>query len=97
MKSEKQLLYKEYQRLAKLFGIDSRLWAELYTNFSWYVFCVKNRKYIIMQYLMWEDFAERAKKVNFIYYFAIDEFLKEYKQPVYRCLNTGDKEFTCGK
>lgn len=96
MKSKKQLLHEEYERLFKQFGMGSRLWTDMYTNFSWYVFCVSNRKYIIGMYLLLEEFVKDAKEADFIYYWGIDEFLKEYKVPVYRCLKIGDAEFSCG-
>lgn len=96
VKSKKQLLHEEYERLSQQFGIFSRLWDYMYTSFSWHVFCQANRKYIIAMYLMLENFVEDADMADFTYYYGIDEFLKAYKEPVYRCLKTGDKEFSCG-
>lgn len=96
VKSKKQLLHEEYERLSQQFGIFSRLWNDMYTSFSWYIFCKANRKYIIAMYLLLEEFAKDAKEADFVYFWGIDKFLEEYKAPVYRCLKTGDKEFSCG-
>lgn len=87
MSTEKENLKKEYDALCRLFGVKSRLWSMLYEKFSPFIFCDKNKKSIITEYLMWEDFVERAKEVNFVYYYGIDDFLREYKNAVYNCLN----------
>lgn len=36
--------------------------------------------------MVWEEFVEDAKKLDVPYYMGIDEFLKEYKNAVYSCL-----------
>lgn len=78
---------KEYHALCTAFGVYSRLWYDLYHKFSIFTFCDANKKSIIGEYLVWEDFVERAKEVNFEYYYGIDDFLSEYKNAVYSCLN----------
>lgn len=78
---------KEYNALCAAFGVKSGLWYSMYHRFSTLVFCDANKKAIIAEYLALEDFVERAKKVDFIYYYGIDDFLREYKNAVYRCLN----------
>lgn len=83
----KKELKRDYDRLCSLFGVKSGLWSMLYERFSPFIFCDSNKKYIIAQYLMWEDFVESAKKVDFIYYHGIDDFLREYKRAVYKRLN----------
>ena len=80
----------EYIQLTKLYGLNSRTWDMLHLNYSWYAFCPENRKSFISEYLMWENFVERAKKYNVTYYFGIDTFLKEYKNAVYSCLTNLD-------
>lgn len=83
----KKELKREYDALCILFGVRSVLWSMLYEKFSPFTFCDKNKKDIIAEYLMWEDFVERAKEVDFVYYYGIDTFLREYKEAVYNCLN----------
>lgn len=85
--SELERLEREYDILCELFNIYCRVWPMLHESFSSYVFCDANKKSFIAEYLMWEDFVERAKKVNFVYYYGIDDFLREYKNAVYKCLN----------
>lgn len=77
---------KEYQLFCQLFGVGSRCWSIVHLNYSYQMFCPKNKKDIIAEYLIWEEFVERAKKKGFIYYFGIDRFLEQYKLPVYKCL-----------
>lgn len=83
----KKELKREYDALCVLFGVGSGCWTMLYEKFSPFVFCDANKKDIIAEYLMWENFVERAKEVNFVYYFGIDTFLHEYKKAVYSCLS----------
>ena len=83
----KKELKREYDALRVLFGVGSRCWVMLYEKFSPFVFCDKNKKNIIAEYLLWKDFVERAKEVDFVYYYGIDDFLREYKNAVYNCLN----------
>lgn len=78
---------KEYQILCELFGVSSRCWDMIHQNYSQYAFCPENRKALIAEYLIWEEFVERAHREGFVYYFGIDIFLREYKTAVYRCLN----------
>ena len=83
MKTYKEELQEEYDHLCNLFGIGSGLWDSLFCHYSPSVFCQANRKRIIAQYLLLEDFVTEAKKVNLIYYKGIDYFLEEYKKVVY--------------
>lgn len=87
MSTERKSLKEEYDKLCWLFGVKSRMWPMLYEKFSSCVFCDENKKSIIAEYLMWEDFVERAKKLDFVYYYGIDAFLNAYKSAVYSCLN----------
>lgn len=86
--SKLEHLEREYYVLYKYFGVYSSSWSMLHESFSPYVFCDANKKRFISEYLIWEDFVERAKKVNFVYYYGIDDFLREYRNAVYKCLNT---------
>lgn len=87
MSREIDLLEKEYEHLKELFGISFRCWGMIHQNYSCYAFCEDNRKSLIAEYLILEDFASRANKVGFAYYYGIDVFLKEYKKAVYDRLN----------
>ena len=78
---------KEYHDLCTTFGVYSGLWSMIHENFSPFIFCDANKKSFIAEYLIWENFVERAKEVNFVYYYGIDDFLQEYKRAVYSCLN----------
>lgn len=78
---------KEYQMLCELFGVASRCWDMIHLNYSQYVFCPENQKALIAEYLIWEEFVKRAHREGFVYYFGIDEFLEQYKLPVYKRLN----------
>lgn len=42
---------------------------------------------VVGEYLAWEEFVEEAKRLDVVYYYGIDLFLKEYKNAVYSCLN----------
>lgn len=79
-------LEKEYNTAIELFGVKSSLWTSFHTNFSPSYFCEDNRKGIIAEYLFWEDFTELLREHNVVYYWGIDEFLKEYKEAVYNYL-----------
>ena len=78
---------EEYKKLVHLFGIHSSLWGQMYESFNRHVFCKANQKHIIAMYLILEDFSERAKKENFVYYYKIDSFLDSYKKAVYEKMN----------
>lgn len=80
------ILCKLKNQLKELYGIQSSGWSMLHERFNRYVFCEANRKSLIAEYLMWEEFVEDAKKLGVIYYYGIDLFLKEYKNAVYSCL-----------
>lgn len=86
MANQKEQLEKEYKLLKEIYGINSRCWDMIHKNFSRYAFCSQNRKSLISEYLAWEDFVERAKKCGVVYYYGIDEFLAEYKNAIYSCL-----------
>lgn len=77
---------EEYEHLKALFGINSRTWSMLHENYSSFIFCDANKKDFIAEYLLLEDFVQRARRVNFIYYYGIDVFLKEFRNAVYNCL-----------
>lgn len=79
-------LEKEYNTALELFGVNCGLWTPFHTNFSPYYFCEANRKSIIAEYLYWETFTELLRRHDFVYYWGIDEFLKEYKEAVYNYL-----------
>lgn len=89
-KSRKQEIEEEYEQLKKLYGLNSSCWDMLHTHYSYYAFCPANRKSFISEYLAWEDFVEKAKKYDVVYYWGIDTFLKEYKKAVYSCLTNLD-------
>ena len=89
--TQKQAIEEEYEQLTKLYGLNSRCWDMLRTHYSPYAFCPANRKSFISEYLVWEDFVERAKKYDVAYYCGIDDFLKEYKNAVYSCLTNLDQ------
>lgn len=68
-------------------GLIQQLGDMIHSEFNSNVFCENNRKLIISEYLQLEFFVEQAKPIGFIYYYGIDDFLKEYKTAVYNCLN----------
>ena len=73
--------------LCELFGVSSRCWDMVHLNYSYQMFCPENQKALIAEYLIWEEFIERAQREGFVYYFGIDRFLEQYKLPVYKRLN----------
>lgn len=79
-------LEKEYNDALELFGVGNGLWNSSHTNFSPSFFCEANRKGIIAEYLFWEGFTELLRRHDFVYYWGIDKFLKEYKKAVYNYL-----------
>ena len=86
----KDKLKEEYKNALEFFGVGCGFWSSIHTNFSPYCFCEANRKSIVAEYLYWENFTELMRKHNLIYYWGIDEFLKEYKKAVYSCLKNLD-------
>lgn len=90
MADQKEQLQTEYELLKEIYGINSGCWSIIHENFSKYSFCPENKKSLISEYLAWEDFTERAKKLGVVYYYGIDEFLKKYKKAVYSCLQNLD-------
>lgn len=86
MKNIQEELREEYDNLCATFGVKKGGWHMLYENYHWAIFCPANRRSIIAQYLIWEEFVERAKKHHFTYYYGIDDFLREYRKAVYGCL-----------
>lgn len=87
-----QDLEEEYERLKALFGLDSGCWDMLHLNFSRCAFCPKNQASFIAEYLLWQEFVEKAKAVGFIYYFGIDKFLEEYKEAVHSRVHIDSEE-----
>lgn len=91
MTKDKKYITEQYELLFKLYGVQSSGWSMLHEQFNRYVFCAANRKSLIAEYLVWEEFVEEAKKLGVVYYYGIDLFLKEYKNAVYSCLqNLGE-------
>lgn len=82
----KESVKRQYELLFELYGVQSGGWSMLHERFNRYVFCEANRKSLIAEYLVWEEFVEDAKKLDVPYYMGIDTFLKEYKNAVYSCL-----------
>lgn len=80
-------LENEYEALCTAFCVYLSGWDTIHRNYSRYSFCPENRKILISEYLIWEDFVKRAKEVGFEYYCGIDDFLREYRNAVYNCLN----------
>lgn len=87
MKSYKQRLEEQYVLLFSLYGIDNRMWDDMYRSFSACIFCDANKKSIIAMYLELEEFTIQAKAYGVEYYCGIDDFLKSYHNAVYNCLN----------
>lgn len=58
------ILCKLKNQLKELYGIQSSGWSMLHERFNRYVFCEANRKSLIAEYLMWEEFVEDAKKLG---------------------------------
>ena len=87
---KQQEIKEEYKQLKKFYNLNSSCWNMLHTHYSRYIFCPANRKSLISEYLIWEDFVKRAKKYGVTYYCEIDTFLKEYKNAVYSCLTNLD-------
>lgn len=84
-------LKNEYDNLKQVFGLSSRCWDMIHIKYSQYKFCDANKKALIAEYLIWEEFTQRAKQNNFSYYYGIDEFLASYKDAVYSHLtNLGE-------
>lgn len=81
----KEYLEKRYELLVKLFGVDSSSWDMIYGNYNSIIFS-SNKKDIIAEYLIWEEFVEQAKQFDVAYYCGIDEFLEDWKKAVYSCL-----------
>ena len=77
-------LAKEYDHIFSIFGIGGRCWDELHFRPNCYAFCPANQKSFIAEYLILEEFVERAKKVDFVYYWGIDKFLEAYHDVVYK-------------
>lgn len=82
----RQELNNTYEAMCEIYGVNSRSWDEIHCHFSPYMFCKDNRKSLVAEYLMWEEFVEDAKKYDIPYYIGIDEFLEKYKDAVYNCL-----------
>lgn len=79
----KEDVKERYNLLFELYGVQSSCWSILHERFNRSVFCPDNRKLLIAEYLIWENFVENAKELNVPYYMGIDNFLKEYKNAVY--------------
>lgn len=53
----KEYVKERYDLLFELYRVQSRGWSMLHEQFNRYVFCPDNRKSLIAEYLVWEDFA----------------------------------------
>lgn len=82
MERIKKELEETYKNLCKAFGVYSSGWDMIHCNFSAAMFCPENRLTIVVEYLVWKDFTQDAKKYGVIYYQGIDTFLEEYKHAV---------------
>lgn len=80
-------LEKEYRALCIAFGVNSGSRCSLYNESGLYTYYDASKKSLIGEYLVWEDFTERARAVGFVYYSGIDDFLREYRRTVYKSLN----------
>lgn len=92
LKARRKSLEEEYLQLNSIFGTGSRGWNDIHCNFSRYAFCPANQPGLIAEYLIWEDFVKRAKKIGFIYYWGIDEFLKQYDRAVHSRVKIDSEE-----
>lgn len=81
-----------YDEAKQRFGIYSSLWSESHLNYSPYTFGGVNKKELIFEYLFWESLIPQMKDEGLPYYYGIDEFLQEYKEAVYNCLNLDNLE-----
>ena len=59
----KESVERQYELLKELYGIQSSGWSMLHERFNRYVFCEANRKSLIAEYLMWEEFVEDANNL----------------------------------
>ena len=78
-------LEQEYDQLCDLYKLDSLHWDTSHMIFSWYYFN-ENKKNVIAEYLIWEDFTKRARHNKTAYFYGIDMFLERYEEAVYSCL-----------
>lgn len=78
---------KTYQLLCEIYGVHSSGWSMLHEKYNWAVFCPENRKSIVAEFLIWDDFVRDAEQYNVVYYYGIDLFLREYRLAVQSCLN----------
>lgn len=52
----KESVERQYELLKELYGIQSSGWSMLHERFNRYVFCEANRKSLIGEYLVWEEY-----------------------------------------
>lgn len=81
---------EKYNLLIATFDVNCPEWKIVHTKYTPFMFCIANRKAIIAEYLIWEEFVKGAKAINFEYDPLIDSFLNEYKKTVYACLKNVD-------
>lgn len=74
---------RDYEYMCLLYEVHYRGWDDIHCVYSPSMFCQKNRRSLISEYLAWEEWAERAKPLGIVYYHGIDEFLEEYKDAVH--------------
>jgi hypothetical protein len=72
----KESVERQYELLKEFYGIQSSGWSMLHERFNRYVFCEANRKSLIAEYLMWEEFVEDAKKLGWSIIMGLTYFLK---------------------
>lgn len=92
-------LNAEYNALDTMFCFGTSGWHMIHEHYSGYMFCPENRRSLIGQYLVLQDFVGRCHDFTketgrtIPYYLGIDTFLEEYKRAVEGCLkNLGEEE-----
>lgn len=73
----KESVERQYELLKELYGIQSSGWSMLHERFNRYVFCEANRKSLIGEYLVWEEFVEEAKRFDVVYYYGVLKGIQE--------------------
>lgn len=76
-------LQKTYYAMYDLYEVEYSGWDDIHCTYSPSMFCQKNRRSLISEYLAWEEWVEKAKPLGIVYYHGIDEFLEEYKDAVH--------------
>ena len=82
-------LEKTYALMLDLYEVEYHGWDQIHLNYTPAMFCEKNRRSLISEYLAWEEWVEKAKSVGIGYYYGIDMFLEEYKDAVHSRVTLG--------